>query len=242
MKLKLGGLMTGYRDLLYYGVKNSEQLKIFLEKRDLYDIPFPYSSKLSWMHMLMRMSPKKFYYRHNFTKSELVAKHHEQLKFASKVLQRVENLNFDDEATHDHFIKRYGLFLTLCSKESNQIIVPTLLEDFVWHSHMTDNGSYVDMCYKIFGYILDHRTDIDIESAKTASSKIRNDFLVGLGLSASVAASSILSSKLPTETKKEDKDSYSSSDPSDCGIDIVNWSLHPFNPLSPTYVTSLLIT
>lgn len=238
----LGGLMTGYRDLLYYGVKNGDKLKSFLEKRDLYDIRFPYSSKLTWMNMLMQMSPKKYYYNYHFTKSELVAKHHEQLQFATKVLQRVENLNFDDNATYDHLTKRYGLFLSLCLKERNQIIVPTLLEDFVWHSHMTENQSYVSMCKSIFGYILDHRTDIDIESAKAESSKIRNDFLVGLGLSASVVASSILSPNLPTEPKKENRDnknSSSSSDLSDCGVDFVNFGpLHPLNPLSPMYKSS----
>lgn len=44
-----------------------------------------------------------------------------------------------EHLTFEASYKQYVEFLYLCSKNPTQVIVPSKLGDFMWHSHMQDN-------------------------------------------------------------------------------------------------------
>lgn len=47
-------------------------------------------------------------------------------------------------------------FLYVCSKQPDHIIVPNMLADFMWHSHMQDNAAYKEDMTKTLGKVLNH--------------------------------------------------------------------------------------
>jgi hypothetical protein len=90
------------------------------------------------------MDPVKYNRDGIFTNETLLQLHSDQLSFGAKVLPLLKNYNFDNPQTIRELNDRYGLFLTLCVTHKKKCIVPTLIEDFVWHAHMTDHEDYVN--------------------------------------------------------------------------------------------------
>ena len=55
-------------------------------------------------------------------------------------------------------IGRYKLFLELRRQAPNVFSVPPIDVDFIWHTHMSMNLQYYDMCVTHFGYLVSHKT------------------------------------------------------------------------------------
>ena len=81
------------------------------------------------------------------------------------------DIKFDDK-----WIISYMLFLEICKKYPKEMIIPTVKEDFVWHSHLQDHHSYVNDMQNYLGYILDHQTDIDVNKHINKSTEIKCDY------------------------------------------------------------------
>ncbi len=259
----ISSLCTTYRTDLLYAVRNNNEIKDYINRKcslakpgDISQWTYVFSNKARWIEMMMRMSPKRYNKGSIFLRYDLLEKQEEQVKFADKVLPKIEKLNFDDQAVMGGLVAKYGLFLTLCLKNPNSQIVPSLIEDFVWHSHMTDPRSYKDMTTSMFGRILDHRTDINLEKATNESQIIRENFLKSYGIQsdssfgtfgtiamagmAGMAVTSAMHSQQYHHSQQNDQQpkqqqtDNSSSSVSSCGGDLMgfgpNGILNPINP------------
>ncbi|QRW08269.1 ER retention-like protein [Ceratobasidium sp. AG-Ba] len=93
-----------------------------------------------------------------------------QFKFAAQV----EELGWTDKlyfGTHPEFIKntitQYHLFLDLFAHNPSRPLVPTLLVDLGWHTHMLNAEGYRDDCMRFFGRYMNH--DDKVEEGKLAT-------------------------------------------------------------------------
>lgn len=105
-----------------------------------------------------------------------IMKHHQsQLAFRTKISHFIDNNT--DEDMMQVMIINYFMFLDMCSlqKNKNMLVVPTLQEDFVWHSHLLDHDNYVRDTNSIFGYVLNHSIDERLVDKSRNSSKELRD-------------------------------------------------------------------
>ena len=259
----IGRLCSNYRSSLRYVVTHNESIKRYIDNRIVYAEPEGksrfvqlLSKKVDWIETLLKMDPVAYSKKRMVHSSELLSRHLAQVVFADKIIPLIERLDFNNQTVIDKQVSNYGMFLTLCLKNPNNHIVPNLIEDFVWHSHMSDHWAYASMTKAMFGHILPHRTDIDLEKANVETKAIRKNFMlmnshttgtmtsVGtLGIIASVAALS--NSNNGQQDGKKPSDSGCSGI-SDCaGINLIGFGpsgiLNPINPwnnvnpMSPYY-------
>jgi hypothetical protein len=59
-------------------------------------------------------------------------------------------------------LKSYCNFLRLVKSRGRSmwIVIPTLYEEFMWHSHMKDNVNYKKDTKRILGYVLKYNNEI----------------------------------------------------------------------------------
>lgn len=251
----ISSLCINYRTGLEYAIKNNSDIKKYISSNYYYIhqkvSPFLFMHKYifknknsnDWIITLMKMEPINCYNTKWPSQESLLKMHDSQVKFAEKVLPIVNKFNFDDTKTIQELTDKYGLFLTLCLKNQTKPIVPTLIEDFMWHSHMTDNPNYVRMTKYMFGRILPHHAHIESPKIIEESQNIRKKFIeenpnhiqtaamIGLGYVIGSNMQNINSTN--TQEPKKSQETGSNSDLSDCsGMDITN-PIHPLNPLNP---------
>jgi hypothetical protein len=215
-----------------------------------------------WYDTLLKMDPVAYNNEYVVNYHNLLSKHDGQVVFASKVLPLVEKLDFENELVMNRLLSNYAMFLDICLTSRNAMnarnvpIVPTLIEDFVWHSHMLDHKDYVDMTTKMFGKILGHQTDLEMEKADRESKVVRDEYLkskgllqndsgsmVGMAGIAGMAAMGVIAAThghqrphdRPTDKPLETQKTDGSTTSSDCaGTDLMGFGpsgiLNPINP------------
>lgn len=77
-----------------------------------------------------------------------------QIRFCKNIEPKLKNYDFKK------WFKQYRRFLALCRKYPTKVIVPTLIEDFIWHAHMQNNYIYLYDTKNIIGKPLDHDDEI----------------------------------------------------------------------------------
>ena len=154
--------------------------KMNLKLNDEYDI---FMNSRTWIRTVCKMNPVEYHAEHTiycsnyFSKSWVMYYHENQLTFAGKILPLMWDVDLSNEKHTERLIHNYAGFLHLCNS-SKKTIVPTLLEDFVWHSHMMLHTEYVEDTTKIFGRVLDHRikmTKEELEEKKKESEQVRSE-------------------------------------------------------------------
>lgn len=125
----------------------------------------------NWLLSVHKLQPVSFYSKLRLDLNEFLTEHHKQLEFCHKIQPKLPNINMEKA------IQEYYAFLVMCKDNPKQTVIPTLGEDFVWHSHMQENEAYIKDTIQIFGHILDHRTDLEMERIKPESDKIREKTL-----------------------------------------------------------------
>jgi len=197
----LASLCTTYRSSLQFAVRNNDEIRrhikdkyVSVKPSIILSLTGLVSDRRMWYDTLLKMDPVAYHNRKEIYSHGLLIKHEGQIVFANKVLPMVEKLDFENERVMNQMLSNYALFLDLCLTNQNVKdmrdarnaktvqIVPTLIEDFVWHSHMLDHKDYVDMTTKMFGKILGHRTDLDMEKADRESRIVRKKYLKSKGL------------------------------------------------------------
>jgi len=89
----------------------------------------------------------------NFLKNACIR----QKSFCEKIIPQLDSFNL---YVWKH---EYKHFLGWCKQYPNKTIVPSLHEDFIWHSHMQDHQGYRADSFKKLNFILDHNDDIPEE-------------------------------------------------------------------------------
>lgn len=230
---KLPHLCKHYRTQLQIADKNHIEIKNVL--LGLYGSRYSCTNQTTiesapdWVPVLARMDPLKFMNHNKFMGTDitydwLLDQHDKQMEFYSKTKSTIDPLVLE-EGSEDMkiLLMNYDIFLNLCRKYP-KVIVPSLIEDFVWHSHMIDHESYVTDTIKIFGKLLLHRNDIDSKSYEKKSNHYRKQYYNQLS---------------ENKTKSLDKNN-ASKDIQKRDDDIMDlWNpLNPvnlINPLSPYY-------
>lgn len=95
-----------------------------------------------------------------------------QIDFSNKIKPIIQ-----EQFNYSSWKKQYKKFLLMCRNNPNSVIVPTMIEDFMWHAHMLDSINYSDACYRIFGKLLYHNDTINdemMEKYKNETKIIRN--------------------------------------------------------------------
>jgi len=118
-------------------------------------------SKDGWLMTLAKLDPDKFI-QGNVTYQWLGEMHDKQMKFHDKVTRI--NLNNTDKMLVD-----YLNFLYVYGENRQNVVVPTLQQDFVWHAHMIDHDLYVADMKQLFGKVLGHDTDIAKQNQSSCS-------------------------------------------------------------------------
>ena len=133
---------------------------------------FKVPSYKKWIEMTKTMNPVE-YAKGSMTYNY----HHDQIEFARKLFPVLYYADIEHDKVMDGLIENYCNFLSLCKLYPKQMIVPSLIEDFVWHSHMTDHKSYVEDTTRIFGKILNHNTsDVNLAKNKEETLKLKESY------------------------------------------------------------------
>ena len=192
----IGRSFIQYRNSLQFVIRNDDDIKRFIKDRVLSVRPGTsviaslLSPRQAWLENLLMLDPVAYSNESKVTSKQLLSKHDGQVVFANKVLPIVGKLDFNSDVVVNRLVSNYGLFLDLCLQNRSVPIIPTLVEDFVWHSHMLDHTSYVLMTRNMFGRILEHRTDIDLKRAEKKSQVIREKYLKSKGIDVGAISSS----------------------------------------------------
>ncbi|KAG8691459.1 hypothetical protein FRC11_003464 [Ceratobasidium sp. 423] len=102
-------------------------------------------------------------FRHNSAVSvDLPGSALRQQKFISQILPLSNSLSITDLVT------QYHSFLDLCAHNSGKALVPTLLIDLGWHTHMLSGEGYRNDCWRLFEKLIGHEDKV--EEGKLASS------------------------------------------------------------------------
>lgn len=115
--------------------------------------------------------------------------HYDQIIFSEKIIKVVKEYAPTIKSQHDwqkdmfmKFINEYLIYLTMCRDNPNEIIRPSLVQDFVWHSHMMQHKSYIEDTTIIFGRCLKHDTSIpdsELDKLKTTNSNVNKQHSSG---------------------------------------------------------------
>ncbi|KAL5631281.1 hypothetical protein ACGC1H_006961 [Rhizoctonia solani] len=102
-------------------------------------------------------------FRHNSSVSvDLPGAVLRQEKFTSQILSLGSSLSLTD------LITQYHTFLDLCAHHPGKALVPTLMIDLGWHTHMLSGEGYRDDCWRLFEKMVGHEDKV--EEGKLASS------------------------------------------------------------------------
>ncbi|CAE6436505.1 unnamed protein product [Rhizoctonia solani] len=85
-----------------------------------------------------------------------------QQKFTSQILPLDGSLSISD------LITQYHTFLDLCAHNPGKALVPTLVIDLGWHTHMLSGEGYRNDCWRLFEKMVGHEDKV--EEGKLASS------------------------------------------------------------------------
>lgn len=80
-----------------------------------------------------------------------------QYGFNGKIIKEIKREDLNSSKLKNGYVS----FLKLCKKFPTKTIVPTPLQDFMWHSHMQDHLGYIEDTKNYLGRILNHDDDID---------------------------------------------------------------------------------
>ena len=78
------------------------------------------------------------------------------IDFAKKIRPIIHS-----QYNYKNWEKQYKNFLSMCKKNPHKVIIPNMIEDFMWHAHMLNHNDYNTDCINIFGSLLDHNDTID---------------------------------------------------------------------------------
>ncbi|EUC64071.1 BAR domain protein, putative [Rhizoctonia solani AG-3 Rhs1AP] len=102
-------------------------------------------------------------FRHNSSVSvDLPGAALRQQKFTSQILSLGNSVSLTD------LITQYHTFLDLCAHHPGKALVPTLVIDLGWHTHMLSGEEYRDDCWRLFEKMVGHEDKV--EEGKLASS------------------------------------------------------------------------
>ncbi|KAJ1304754.1 hypothetical protein OPQ81_005892 [Rhizoctonia solani] len=102
-------------------------------------------------------------FRHNSSVSvDLPGSVLRQQKFTSQILPLGSSLSLTD------LITQYHSFLDLCAHNSGKALVPTLVIDLGWHTHMLSGEGYRNDCWRLFEKMMGHEDKV--EEGKLATS------------------------------------------------------------------------
>lgn len=196
-------------------------------------IIFDQESKLhDFLHFVWKSHPVDYFNKKFLSEETFLNSIKKQTEFCVKFKEHISQAQGDpkelDESWIDYYIEVYLHFLFFAKKNEN-IIVPTLEEDFVWHSHMNNPPKYQYDMNLIFEYLLDHNDSINDEKLIEMMAKRRqvdlkfgkikkgekNDVQAGGGCSAGVCSRNIDSGSSQNVSTDFDDDPI---DPIDSGI------------------------
>lgn len=145
---------------------------------------------LPWCNTLIKLHPD------NHTKYELwyhemylLKTHKSQVSFGRCVFGNanlninINECNFSNPSVIDELNYEYGIFLALTYKHRSELIIPTLLQRFAWHAHMTDHDHYRELSRQIFGTVLRYNEPSNVEYLKFATyrtSQLRAELLASV--------------------------------------------------------------
>ncbi|CAE6429350.1 unnamed protein product [Rhizoctonia solani] len=102
-------------------------------------------------------------FRHNSSVSiDLPGSALRQQKFIAQILPLSSSISVTD------LITQYHSFLDLCAHNSGKALVPTLVIDLGWHTHMLSGEVYRNDCWRFFEKVIGHEDKV--EEGKLASS------------------------------------------------------------------------
>ncbi|KAF8739692.1 EXSHypothetical protein, partial [Rhizoctonia solani] len=78
-----------------------------------------------------------------------------QEKFTSQILSLAANFSVTDAITG------YHSFLDLCAHNSSKALVPTLMIDLGWHTHMLSGEQYSKDCWRLFEKLVGHEDKVE---------------------------------------------------------------------------------
>lgn len=90
--------------------------------------------------------------------ASLVAAVRRQTSFVTKILEE-QSLGRASEDTIRTELNNYKAFLAEAGKSEQELPVPSLLLDLVWHTHMLYPTRYANECVRIAGRFIDHDDD-----------------------------------------------------------------------------------
>lgn len=219
-------LAVDYAKMLRFGLDNRVMLENFIwqdgchspDRRNWFQrlttdedksIVLCRQQKEAWVICLLKQDPVKFAKKGSVIDGSvdpyrLLLKHRDQLRFADRVLQFISESSL--QSVHDSYIR----FLEHCvvANGSRVMLIPSLIEDFGWHSHMMDHANYVKDTTAWFGSILHHDTTTKITKERRKDS---DDLRTQLAF-ASIGAASIGVASIGTEKRNTSTSSTSSSD------------------------------
>jgi len=178
-------LCNYYKSQLQYANKEAKWLANYYHVVSKYSIEYNFHNnsmtcedRLKWSNTLAKLIPQN-YMNGSIPYKSLIKQHNSQVIFYNRIKDEIDPINFEtDINTSQGMIYNYACFLEMCYETKNVIIIPTLLEDFVWHSHMQDNDEYVKNMTKIFGRVLGHDNETDFKHHEKKSNEIRNSYYI----------------------------------------------------------------
>ena len=179
---KLPHLCQSYKLQLNYAYKNRVHMNMHLGMNFtntnlgfIYQKGKAMNQRDEWIRSLARLNPYKFM-NGQINYHWLYDQHKKQLGFHKRIQPLIDPLDLSSNSRDmGQLLLQYATFLEICSENKDEIIVPTLLEDFVWHSHMIDHETYVNDMKKILGKILGHTNDDDHTQYQNRSNEIRQN-------------------------------------------------------------------
>merc|ERR550534_924158 len=82
-------------------------------------------------------------------------------------LQKSAMFDFYDAKKIEGLIREYVKFLDLKKSHPTQLVVPTLDQDLIWHTHQLDNAKYETEVRELSGIFLNHDDDLPEEVLKS---------------------------------------------------------------------------
>ena len=117
-----------------------------------------------WLLSIHKLQQIKYQSMDPLDFEDFINEYEKQMEFSHKIYPIVGNIDFrDNQKILDKYVHNYADYLAICKNNPKSMVVPSLTADFVLHSHMLDNDCYVKDTNNIFGRILDHKMDIDID-------------------------------------------------------------------------------
>ena len=178
-KIRLGYLSNNYKSI----VEGSREVKVSQDRiREYFDAKIKvFNRDFKFFTSTWKLHPVLFSKREkmktewsNLLLTEwLLNASYRHLSFCDKIHPLLQDYDYN------HWLKEYEIFLLLCKENPRQIIVPSLIQDFMWHSHLQNNKLYHADTASIFGTVLDHNDTIPdnlLEKYREETKEIRDRY------------------------------------------------------------------